>query len=300
MTTINNSEKVFNTIKSYKAPTVITNIEERAEDIKLIVKYEDHGDEFIYVRTKAGEEFRYGFFLNYADRNFDFIKTPEIHNNLEYDSYQKVENHACSLENKYLRPGRASLEPSACVNLFVYDLKKFIREAGTCYDLLSGYFNYKEILEGFVKKHNLENDPDIQDIISDIPWTSSVDGIGGVAGKIKVNEGSDICGDTLLAVWANGEDVDLSSVYIDEELDDDCHETFYLPLDQFEEGFQNGIKEEVEALAKETISDITEWIESLVKTDDMHELLKARSAIDSLALSLDSVKCEYKHDCEED
>ena len=43
---------------------VQANVEENINDIDLAVCYADHGDEFLYICTKDGEAFTYGWFIN--------------------------------------------------------------------------------------------------------------------------------------------------------------------------------------------------------------------------------------------
>lgn len=57
---------------------VRANVEEDADDIVLAVCYEDHGDDFLYIRTKDGKEFKYGWYINrpFGDSK-GFVRRPE-------------------------------------------------------------------------------------------------------------------------------------------------------------------------------------------------------------------------------
>lgn len=49
---------------NYGAPSVKPCVEENEDDIFMAVKYEDHGDEFLYIETINNEKYKYGWFLN--------------------------------------------------------------------------------------------------------------------------------------------------------------------------------------------------------------------------------------------
>lgn len=55
------------------------NVEENVENIDLAVCYEDHGDEFLYIHTKNGEAFTYGWFINrpfHSETDSGFTRRP--------------------------------------------------------------------------------------------------------------------------------------------------------------------------------------------------------------------------------
>lgn len=56
-----------NCLKAWGGYDFMVNIDERTDEIELEIKYEDHGDEFLLIKTKQGEIFVYGYFENRID-----------------------------------------------------------------------------------------------------------------------------------------------------------------------------------------------------------------------------------------
>lgn len=49
---------------NYGAPSVKPCVEENEDDIFMAVRYEDHGDEFLYIETINNEKYEYGWYIN--------------------------------------------------------------------------------------------------------------------------------------------------------------------------------------------------------------------------------------------
>lgn len=79
-------------LKNWRSNDVIVELDESIDDIELAMKYEDHGDEFLLVRTN-GVYYEYGWFLNrpgypdYGSYEFKhskrFVKKPFVANETE-------------------------------------------------------------------------------------------------------------------------------------------------------------------------------------------------------------------------
>ena len=79
-------------LKNWRSNDVIVELDESIDDIELAMKYEDHGDEFLLVRTN-GVYYEYGWFLNrpgypdYGSYEFKhskrFVKKPFVVNETE-------------------------------------------------------------------------------------------------------------------------------------------------------------------------------------------------------------------------
>lgn len=91
------------------------NIEENEDDIFIAVKYEDHGDEFLYVETIDDKRYEYGWYLNrpsfpeYEDlldktaiRN-PFIRNPKINLDPSWVKEQKeIQEDMLYFEDDYI------------------------------------------------------------------------------------------------------------------------------------------------------------------------------------------------------
>ena len=74
------NEKEFRTMKlnAWKNIVVSAGVEENINDIHVALKYSDYGDDFLYIETKGGHKFKYGFFCNLKyHTNYEDLKPAE-------------------------------------------------------------------------------------------------------------------------------------------------------------------------------------------------------------------------------
>lgn len=64
--------KMQETLENYRGMTFNAITDEELKDICLAIKYEDHGDEFLYIRTYSGEQYEYGYWFGRRDCWEDF------------------------------------------------------------------------------------------------------------------------------------------------------------------------------------------------------------------------------------
>lgn len=205
--------KMQETLHNWGGLTLNVITDEEIKDICLAIKYEDHGDEFLYIRTYSGEEYEYGYWLGRRDcwEDFDPAK-----NNGESDDtfirrpilFKKPNDYSISNETLWYLDRVFGDEFSykfreqtsvGEMNAVLERIQNIIDEyPNTIYNIESS----KNKLLRIIKKSGLE-----ENILDKIKWNSRTDGFDGIAGKRK---GYNILyGDTAISVLYRGKDFDI-------------------------------------------------------------------------------------------
>lgn len=204
-----------------------TNIDIPDEDIVVAVKYMDHGDDFIAVKTKDEEIYEYGFWGN-RDRFYGTYLIDPILN------YEKEDEHA-SLSNAICFRAMEASEGGWTENLKkivdVWSFNHYISDLKRIFDKYEGVYRskekYKNDLIRRLKEINLYTEENIEKVNS-LPWTCKVDGVDGIAGKL--NGCSIIHADRIDWVYINGEKVE-ENLKINVSYEDEyCVEIYSLNL----------------------------------------------------------------------
>lgn len=218
-------------------------IEERDEDIICIMKYSDHGDDFLVVKTKR-EVYRYGWFFNrerhYPDYDivisskddFGFITKPILFYKLDKFCYVSNEifryfsRNICDYDYK---PVQYNSEKYA-----QYEFERFIKFMEEKHKMGVVYFNdsnYKARLVLYLQENNILTEENIKKL-DEIKWSHrSEDQIDGLAGKQKWS--NRINGDDIEFIYHRGTKVELDKIKIKYDEDEWGVDTFSLSLNQF-------------------------------------------------------------------
>ena len=187
--------------------TLKAEIEEKMEDIDLAIKYNDHGDQFLVVRSN-GEYYEYGYYLNgrwYYDYNtvinnskndYGFIRKPKLF--CAVDEYSSLANEIYFyVEREFYNTGMfinktIKKEYSKGYAQLVFD--DFIEYMDTVhkkkiiYDI--GKYNYRQKVEKYLECNEILTQENIVKLDA-VKWDSKVNGIDGITGKRK-------CGDYII------------------------------------------------------------------------------------------------------
>lgn len=194
-------------------------------DISLAIKYHDRGDEFLYVRTYSGEEYKYGYYLDRKDcfANFDpdlngkedvkhgFIRRPFLYKQPDQKSIMSnkvfwlLRNNYSGIQ-AHMDFGPQKYDNADSRLSYICDgIKRIIKEhPDTKYE----FSRYKEQLMTFIKVNGLGEDC-IQEV-NDIPWNSRIDGVDGIAGKKKSS--NILYGDGVKEVLYRGKRFDIKKL----------------------------------------------------------------------------------------
>ena len=208
--------KMQETLHNYGGITLNAITDEELKDICLAIKYEDHGDEFLYIRTYSGEQYEYGYWLSRRDcwTDFDLAR-----NEGESDSvfirrpimFKKPNNYSISNETiwylkrvfgeefSYEAREKTSVEE---INAVLACIQNIIDEyPNTIYDIESS----KNRLLRIIEKSGLN-----AKVLDKVKWNSKTNGFDGIAGKMEAN--NFLYGDTAISVLYRGKDFDIKKL----------------------------------------------------------------------------------------
>lgn len=229
-------------LRNYGGIVVKSSIDEKAEDVNLAILYQDHGDDFLVIRT-GKKIYKYGWFVNrygypdYSDLDKEWNKDKFVRNpRLFYEADER-----CCLSNEMLFWFEDQLEPEYRDGSFwssrrvrkesyeqvVWRLK-YIKEKMKTYADRGITYNAdykKEKLLRYLKANDAMTE-ETMNIVNSIKWDSRIDGFDGIAGKEET--GNLIFGDSIKFIIYNGQKIDpkdykakVKSHYDDDEVYDD-------------------------------------------------------------------------------
>lgn len=206
---------------NYGGIVVKSSIDEKAEDVNLAILYQDHGDDFLVIRT-GKKIYKYGWLVNrpfhpsYSDLDKEWNKDKFVRNpRLFYK-----EDKGCCLSNEMFFWFESQLEPEYGDGFFKHhrtrkesykevvwrleDIKgtmKTYADRGITYD--ASY--EKEMLLRYLKANDAMTE-ETMDIVNSIKWDSRIDGFDGIAGKEETD--NLILGDSIKFIIHNGQEID--------------------------------------------------------------------------------------------
>lgn len=264
-------------------------VDEKPDDIHIAILYHDHGDDFLFIQTKDGHQYKYGFWCNLKhhknyedllpvdeDPEKEFIRNPFLVVN-RLDDNAEVSNKLFRALGKALDGPRHSYDfdyvtdvPSEAQWRFEWALDAFDEawNSNVFYD----YSSKKAWIQDFLKRNNIDTPENLQRL-DNAHLSSKVDGIDGVAGKKAVDE-TCLSGDRVKFVIVDGQDRIKDLVYTESDWDEWGFPTRYLPLDQFSKDAKtkyinsiNGYFEEIDKL-REVVDSGKLTLQELVDIDD--------------------------------
>ena len=196
--------------------------DEEIGDIKLAIKYEDHGDDFLYVRTYSEEEYEYGYWFN---RKTCFTDFDPARNNGESDEYfikrpilfKEPQDRYCTLSNnihriieRYIMDygwfiPKKSMDPEYDIK---YALINILEEINNNQNTMYDFNSYKKYLYSFITKNDLGEE--WINKVNSIKWDSKINGFDGIAGKREAC--NYLTGDRAIKVLYRGKDFDIKKL----------------------------------------------------------------------------------------
>lgn len=242
--------KLRETLKNYGGFAVDVTTDEEIGDILVAIKYHDHGDEFLYIKTYSGEEYEYGYYLNRRDcwEDFDitknsgesdvsFIRRPimnvDMNERKRVDASNKVfrdindDNYGMIDWMSFMYPSCVQKRNNAAyiLNKLIEDIESVIKS-----NVLYNFMKYKDIAIAFAKLNELGEDA--FEKIESVKWSNNED-VVGIAGKQKGHDR--LYGDGLISVLYRGRSFDINKVTYKRYCDDEWGCTTYsLSTKQFQ------------------------------------------------------------------
>ena len=233
---------------NYGGVRVDAKVDEKMEDVKLIIEYDDHGDEFLIVKTKDNNIYEYGWYLNRictmdyddvinSESDCGFIRKPklfykddkhcEFSNKIYWEFDRRFENSF-----KYVKGYKQhSMEDAQYrFDKFIEYMHREVEPVGIIYDL--SRYGYEQDLKHYLDKHDILTEENIVKI-ENVKWSSKINGIDGFAGKKSLSIDDRIYGDDIQYIYYNGKFRDIEKVKKKHSYDDWGFKRFDLSLKQF-------------------------------------------------------------------
>lgn len=227
--------------------TLKANIDEKIDDVKLAIKYSDHGDEFLLVRTNDGKTYEYGWWLNRPMApNYDeldrpywsnfFIRKPKLF--YAYDERSSLSNEISFYVNRKFKNDYGFMRPKRDTE--IYAQVKFDEYIKFMNDIYSRGITYhkegdKKFIEQYLKDNGILTEENL-DKLHSVKFTTSVNGIDGIAGKTVWDDywcDDRLHGDIIEFIFYKGKLRDISKIRMKYHYDEWGAEMFDLSLRQF-------------------------------------------------------------------
>ena len=237
-------------LRNWGGINVTADIDEKLKDIKVAVKYSDHGDDFLFVKTKDGNEYEYGWYIDRQDvfcpdydelikspNDYGFIRKPRLI--YAYDNKHVLSNEIFLYVKKNFVEDisfGSYRYPYEYDDTYIAQLKldNYVEFMKDIYGRKITYHKNddRQEIEYYLKKTGILTQENI-DKLNSVRFSSSENEIDGSAGKVKRNVGKVLEGDRVEFVWYNGEFQELNNKQIRHYYDEDYFERFKLYLNQF-------------------------------------------------------------------
>ncbi len=232
-------------LKDWGGINVVADIDEKLEDIKLAVKYSDHGDEFLFIKTKDGKMYEYGWYIGRRDvfcpDYDDLIKSPNDYGFIRKPRLYCAYDNRCTLGNRIYW----FVEKRFYNRYTMLTIKDDPRTAQRKFDEYV-YF-MRDVYEQRITYHKERDEKTIRDYLTineimtqenldklnSVKFCSGENGIDGSAGKIEKHTGKVLEGDHIKFVWYRGKIRELNNRQAKYYLDDEYFDRFKLYINRF-------------------------------------------------------------------
>lgn len=218
-------------------------IDEKLEDIDLVIKYNDHGDDFLVVRSN-GKYYEYGWWLNRNDqpeydevinsqKDCGFVRKPKLFH--KFDNRCEFSNECCWEFNRcfedsynYIKGYKqhSTKDAQRRFDRFIEYMHRVVEPA----DVVYYKDDYKNNLKRYLEKHDILTEENIEKM-ENVKWNNQIDGADGIAGKREIV--SYISGDKIEFIFYKGKPLHWKKTKRKYSRDYFGFSTFSMSLDQF-------------------------------------------------------------------
>lgn len=233
-------------LRDWGGINVVADIDEKIEDIRVAVKYSDHGDDFLFIKTKDGKAYEYGWYIGRRDvfcpdydrliespNNWGFIRKPKL--SCAFDAKCSLSNEIYFYVDRTFDNGHHFDIPR--IDTPVYAQIKFdgyVRFMDEVYRRGITYHKEKDkdFIERYLKDNNILTEENLNKLHS-IRFSSGENGIDGSAGKRERYADKILEGDKIEFVWYNGEILKPNDKQVKYYYDHEYFERFRLYINKF-------------------------------------------------------------------
>lgn len=208
--------KIERTLEAYGDIVVKVVTDEDVEDMEWAVVLEDHDDEYLVVKTKDKEVYRYGCFENLKHSKC-LVKEPELYGKLDSTAANDIHRLVIyNLRSWHFNSPRKCLSKEEAQIDFDYFINRLngIHEQTKCiYDCNC----YKMDVVEFLRENDIETMENVRKL-NFAKWDSKVDGVDGIAGKEDISDWDQIYFETIGDVYVvQKEDLEVVENYDTDE-----------------------------------------------------------------------------------
>lgn len=281
-------------LHTYGGLNLRADVEEKLDDIELGVLYSIHGDSYFLVKTKNGETFKYGYFVNLRSENDidrlgpEYVRKPELFKKTRYTDFDQVEwaidyfaKEETMLYSWRHKETKIYEDAKSAQWHFDHMLDDLVKE------YTKGYYYNKErrrtdIIE-CLEKNGIATDENLEKLKTAKLTSKDSDGFDGVAAKKLISyEPDPLTIDNVSMVFRNGKQLDEWITIQCADHDPDGFPIYVFPLDQFD-------KDVVES----TRNDVLDEIKNIRKTLDEFERRLPEADLNKLYSVLDVLNTAY-------
>jgi hypothetical protein len=230
---------------NYGGIRVDAKVDEKLEDVKLIIEYDDHGDEFLIVKTKDNNIYEYGWYLNRkytmdydevinSESDCGFIRKPKLF-------YKEDDNAQCSNDIFWrLRDwgiydhmsSRVQKHSTMMAQHYFDSFVEFMIDDIQNRGIMYHHENDKSTLVMYLDENDILTQDNL-DKLEQVKFDSRINGIDGFAGKRSLSIDDRIYGDDIQYIYYNGKFRDIKKTKKKHSYDNWGYKRFDLSLKQF-------------------------------------------------------------------
>lgn len=205
-------------------------VDESIDSIWLVIRYNDHGDDFLLIGTKDGKFHRYGYFV---DRTCEFVrdssyerkpstyKKPDeraIASNTLFFAFRErfAETRSGFFGQDYLdRPrneeGRGGeIHAQIKFDLFLEKVANMVAGDVIIHEHNNSFGYDKQSLRRYLELNKIATPENLKKL-EDQPFDTRIDGFDGIAGKVLFDNDR-LWFDAITYAYVNGHDVDVDTI----------------------------------------------------------------------------------------
>ena len=222
--------KIERTLNAWHHLVVKVKTDENLEDMEWAVVLEDHGDEYLIVKTKDEKIYKYGCFANLRDSKWimdDLMRKPEMYKELDgttsNDIYFLIDRELYDFSSFSAKRYYSKEDAQWHFDYVMNRLIEIHESSKYTYDSNS----HKHEAGLFLKKNGINTEENLQKL-NETPWDSRIDGVDGIAGKEDISGWDHIYFESIRDVYIIDES-DLEIVE-DDETDEYGYGGYYLNI----------------------------------------------------------------------
>ena len=232
-------------LRDWGGINVVADIDEKIEDIRVAVKYSDHGDDFLFIKTKDGKAYEYGWYIGRRDvfcpdynelikspNNWGFIRKPRLICTFDDKCVLGNEIYWYIADRFYNRMTMRTIKDDPRTAQFKFN--DYVRFMENIYEQRVTY--HKENDEKTIRKYLTVNEILTQENLNklhSVRFSSGENGIDGSAGKRERYVDKILEGDKIEFVWYNGEILKPNDKQVKYYYDHEYFERFRLYINKF-------------------------------------------------------------------